>query len=213
MVKGLEGKIYIEQTLSLFDLGRRRLKETLLWPAAPHRGAVQISGDSGRTQGNGMELQQGKVRLYIRKSFFTKKHWNRLSRAVIISRSCWNLRSVWTILSVLWSNFQVVSCGTKSWTWWSQWIFSNLGFPMILWKGWLSEAAVVGNGPSLRYDAFQSMSLIFMSCVRDIKMSTVKDQPSLANWCLYTVCCKQTLVHFCITKPVHGFYRERHSSQ
>ena len=48
-----------------------------------------------------MELHQGKVRLGVRKRFFTRGQWawNRLPRLVVMAPRGWGSRSIWMMLS------------------------------------------------------------------------------------------------------------------
>ena len=99
-----------------------------------------------------MELCQGRVKLGIRKRFFTERvirHWNRLSRAVVMALSlpdfnkCLDNRvrdRVW----LLGSNFTVESgvgvddpCGSLP-TWDILWFYETQSHPCILNSIWLS---------------------------------------------------------------------------
>jgi len=96
-------------------------------------GQVPISsGDRNRTQGKGMEMRPGRVRLGIRKRFFTRRWWawNRLPRAVVLALSFQRSRIIWTTPSDTGLEFWAVLRGARSWNWWSLWISSNLE---ILW--------------------------------------------------------------------------------
>ena len=46
---------------------------------------------------------------------------------------CCRSSSIWITLSDIWSDFWVVLDGARSWTWWSSWVLSYLGFSVILW--------------------------------------------------------------------------------
>ncbi|KAJ7401155.1 hypothetical protein BTVI_98569 [Pitangus sulphuratus] len=99
MVKDLEGKPYGEwlRSLGLFSLEKRRLKEDL---NAVYNFFVRERGGVGtdlfsvvtkdRSQGNGLKLCQGRLRLDIRKRFFTQRvvgHWNRIPRETVTAPS------------------------------------------------------------------------------------------------------------------------------
>lgn len=90
---------------------------------------VLLSGDSNRTQGNGMELHQGRAKLGVMRRFCIRRWcaWDRLPSAGGMVPSCQNSISVWTTLS---GNFGWSFVKPKAW-------FVDL-LSMIFEKSWQS---------------------------------------------------------------------------
>jgi len=107
MVKGLEGKTYEEQSLSLCDLERRRLRGDLTVACSSSQGSSTDLWRQwqdprewhGAVTGEGQAVYQEKV-LHQR------------SGVVVM---VWSSRSIWIKHSYIWSDFWVVLCGARSW--------------------------------------------------------------------------------------------------
>ena len=77
--------------MSLFSLEKRGLWGDLIVAFQYLKGAYEQEEeftrvDTDRTRGNGLKLRQGRLRLDIRRMFFTQRvvmHWNRLPKEVV----------------------------------------------------------------------------------------------------------------------------------
>lgn len=89
------------------------------------------------TQWTCISFIQKRVRLAIRKMFFSRGPWvrDRLSRALGMAPSFQSSRSIWTTLSDIQSDCWAALSGARSWTRWSLWVSTNMGYFMILSSG------------------------------------------------------------------------------
>jgi len=95
MIRGLKHLCYEERLreLGLFSLEKRRLQGDLIAVFQYIKGAYRKDGENlfirtycNRTRDNGFKLKEGRLRLEIRKKFFTMrvvKYWNGLPRVVV----------------------------------------------------------------------------------------------------------------------------------
>ncbi|KAK4820012.1 hypothetical protein QYF61_017391 [Mycteria americana] len=104
MIRGMEHLSYEEtlRKLELFSLEKRRLQGDLIAAFQYLKGAYRKDGDRpfskaccDRTRSNGFKLREGRLRLDLRKKFFTVrvvKHWNRLPSDVVEAPSLETLK-------------------------------------------------------------------------------------------------------------------------
>ena len=93
----------------MFSLEKRRLQGDLIVAFQYLKEAYKQEGDqlftrvdSDRTRGNGLKLRQGRLRLDIRRMFFTQRvvmHWNRLPKEAVDAPS---LEALWASWSSGW---------------------------------------------------------------------------------------------------------------